>query len=74
VLAERIFDPELTVVGGGFGAAAGDFVLEPAREAAGREAVLSARDAVHIVAAELGNEAALVGAGLAAFEALDGAR
>jgi glucokinase len=70
----NIFDPELTVVGGGFGAAAGDFVLEPARKAAGREAVLPARDAVHIVAAELGNEAGLVGAGLVAFEALDGAR
>jgi glucokinase len=70
----NIFDPELTVVGGGFGAAAGDFVLEPARKAAGREAVLPARNAVRIVAAELGNEAGLVGAGLVAFEALDGAR
>ena len=30
----NIFDPELTVVGGGFGAAAGEFVLEAAREAA----------------------------------------
>ena len=70
----NIFDPELTVVGGGFGAAAGEFVLEPAREAARREAVLPARAGVHIVAAELGPEAGLVGAGLVAFEALDGIR
>jgi glucokinase len=70
----NILDPELTVVGGGFGAAAGELVLGPARAAAGREAVLPARGAVRLVAAELGNEAGLVGAGLAAFEALDGVR
>ena len=70
----NIFDPELTVVGGGFGAAAGELVLEPAREAARREAVPPARACVRIVAAELGSEAGLVGAGLVAFEALDGIR
>lgn len=70
----NIFDPELVVVGGGFGAAAGEFVLEPAREAARREAVPPARAGVRIVAAELGPEAGLVGAGLVAFEALDGIR
>jgi glucokinase len=70
----NIFDPELTVVGGGFGAAAGEFVLEAAREAARREAVPPARAGVRIVAAELGSEAGLVGAGLVAFEAYDGIR
>ena len=70
----NIFDPELVVVGGGFGAAAGDLVLEPAREAARAEAVPPARDTVRIVPAELGSDAGLVGAGLVAFEALDGAR
>ena len=70
----NIFDPELTVVGGGFGAAAGEFILDAAREAARREAVPPARDGVRIVAAELGPEAGLVGAGLVAFEALDGLR
>jgi glucokinase len=70
----NIFDPELVVVGGGFGAAAGDLVLAPAREAANAEAVPPARDAVRIVQAELGSEAGLVGAGLVAFEALDGER
>jgi glucokinase len=70
----NVFDPELTVVGGGFGAAAGDLVLEPAREGARREAVSPADGTLRIVAAELGSEAGLVGAGLVAFEALDGVR
>jgi len=70
----NIFDPELIVVGGGFGAAAGEFVLKASREAACREAVPPACAGVRIVAAELGPEAGLVGAGLVAFEALDGIR
>ena len=70
----NIFDPELVVVGGGFGAAAGEFVLEPARAAVRVEAVRPARTMVHVVPAELGSEAGLVGAGLVAFEALDGIR
>ena len=70
----NVFDPELVVVGGGFGAAAGDFVLDPAREAARREAIHPADGPLRIVPAELGSEAGLVGAGLVAFEALDGAR
>ena len=70
----NIFDPELTVVGGGFGAAAGDLVLEPAREAARQEAVPPTNETLRVVPAQLGAEAGLVGAGLVAFEALDGAR
>jgi glucokinase len=70
----NIFDPDLVVVGGGFGAAAGDLVLEPAREAVRREAIHPADEKLRIVTAELGSEAGLVGAGLVAFEALDGAR
>ncbi|HJS50086.1 MAG TPA: ROK family protein, partial [Gaiellaceae bacterium] len=38
----NIFDPDLTVVGGGFGAAAGELVLGPARDAARREAIAPA--------------------------------
>jgi glucokinase len=70
----NVFDPELTVIGGGFGAAAGDLLLEPASEAARREAVPPADRTFRIVPAELGAEAGLVGAGLVAFEALDGIR
>jgi glucokinase len=68
------FDPELIVIGGGFGTDAGELVLGPAREAARREAIPPADETLRIVPAELGAEAGLVGAGLVAFEALDGAR
>lgn len=70
----NVFDPELTVIGGGFGAAAGDLLLEPALEAARREAVPPADRTLRLVPAQLGAEAGLVGAGLVAFEALDGIR
>jgi glucokinase len=70
----NVFDPDLVIVGGGFGAAAGDLVLESAREAARREAIYPADETLRIVPAELGPEAGLVGAGLVAFEALDGIR
>lgn len=70
----NVFDPELTVVGGGFGAAAGDLVLEPARRAARAEVIPPARERVRIVPAELGPEAGLVGAALVAFDALAGER
>jgi len=66
----NIFNPELVVIGGGF-AAAGDFLLGPAREAIQREALHPARDLVRVVRAELGTAAGLVGAGLVAFETLD---
>jgi len=69
----NIFDPDLTVVGGGFGAAAGELVLAPAREAARREALAPADESLKVVPAELGAEAGLVGAALIGFEALDGA-
>ena len=68
----NVFNPELVVVGGGF-SAAGDFLLGPARELVAREALSPARELVRIVRAELGTAAGLVGAGLVAFEALDGA-
>jgi glucokinase len=67
-----VFDPELIVIGGGF-AAAGDHLLEPAREVMLREALKPGRDRVRLVRAELGTTAGLVGAGLVAFEALDAA-
>jgi len=68
----NVFDPDLIVIGGGFGAAAGELVLGPAREAARREAMSPADETLRIVPAELGSEAGLVGAALVGFEALDG--
>jgi glucokinase len=65
----NIFNPELVVIGGGF-AAAGDFILDPAREIVAREGLAGAGDRVQIVRAELGTAAGLIGAGLVAFDAL----
>ncbi len=70
----NIFDPDVVIIGGGFGAAAADFMLEPARVAARAEAIEPADETLQIVQAELGDEAGLIGAGLVAFEALDGVR
>ena len=69
----NLFDPEVVVVGGGFGEAAADLLLDPAQEAARAEALTPADESLRIVPAELGSDAGLVGAGLVAFEALDGA-
>jgi glucokinase len=66
----NIFNPEVIVLGGGFGEA-GDLVFEPARDVVAREALRPGRDLVRIVPAELGAEAGLIGAGLIAFETLD---
>jgi len=64
------FEPELVVVGGGFGAAAGELVVGPAREVVAVEGLVPARDQVRIIGAELGGEAGVIGAGMIAFEAL----
>lgn len=69
----NLFDPDLVVVGGGFGEAAGELLLAPAEERARREALSPADASLRVVPAELGADAGLVGAGLVAFEALDGA-
>ncbi len=70
----NIFDPDVVVVGGGFGAAAGDLILEPALEAARGEAIKPADETLRIAQAELGDTAGLIGAALVGFEALDGVR
>ena len=69
----NLFDPDLVVVGGGFGEAAGELVLGPARDEARRQALAPADRSLRIVPAELGAEAGLVGAALVAFAVLDGA-
>jgi glucokinase len=67
----NIFNPEAIVIGGGWGEAAGEFLLEPAREVMKREALSPGRELVRVIPAELGPDAGLVGAGFVAFEALD---
>jgi glucokinase len=70
----NVFDPELIVIGGGFGEAADDFLLRPAREVMQREALPPGRDRVRVVPAALGPGAGVVGAGFVGFEALDAVR
>jgi glucokinase len=68
----NIFCPEVTIVGGGFGIAAAEFLFPAALEVARREVVAeAARSSVRIAPAELGKDAGLIGAGLIALEALE---
>ncbi len=67
----NIFNPEIVVIGGGFGVAAGELLLEPARAVIVREALAPGGENVRLAVAELGSEAGLIGAALVAFEALD---
>ncbi|HYA09288.1 MAG TPA: ROK family protein [Gaiellaceae bacterium] len=67
----NIVNPELIVLGGGFGVAAWDHLMPRAEEVLRREAILPARDTVKVVRAELGTAAGLIGAAFVAFEALD---
>jgi glucokinase len=65
----NLFDPDAVVIGGGFGVAAGDLLLGPAREVMLRDALPPAGE-VRLAIAELGPEAGVIGAGLVAFETL----
>jgi len=65
----HIFDPQMIVVGGGVGEL-GELILGPARRFVRENAMQPGRDRVEIASAKLGNEAGLVGGGLAAWEVL----
>jgi glucokinase len=69
----NIFDPQVVVIGGGFGIAAGELLMGPARSAILREALDPGGQKVRLALAELGTDAGLIGAGLIAFEALEAA-
>src|SRR3954463_12488138 len=62
----NIFEPEVGVIGGG-ASAAGDLLLDPAREMVAQRALRPSRDHVRIVPALLGEEAGMIGAGLFAL-------
>jgi glucokinase len=66
----NVFNPEIVVIGGGFGIAASEYLLPPARLAILREALPPAGQTVQLALAELGARAGVIGAGLVAFEAL----
>jgi len=65
----NIFDPECIVIGGGV-SRAGDRLFKPAEEVLRRRAMSIPARNVRLVAAELGDEAALIGASLLAVERL----
>jgi glucokinase len=69
----NLFNPDVVVVGGGFGEAVAELMLGKAQEAARRQALAPADQSLRVVSATLGVDAGLVGAGLIAFEALGGA-
>ena len=62
----NIFEPEVVVVGGG-ASAAGDLLLDPAREVVAERALRPSRERVRIVPAAFGEEAGMVGAALFAL-------
>jgi glucokinase len=65
----NMLNPEVIVIGGGV-VAAGEMLLEPAREEMRRRALAPARDAVRVVPAAFGEQAGMIGAALMAREAL----
>lgn len=67
----NLFNVERVVIGGGFGAAAWTYLIEPAREVALREALEPGRSMIDIVPATLGATAGLIGAGFVAYGALE---
>jgi len=67
----NVFNPELIVIGGGFGIAAWDYLLPSAERVMRREALRPGRDHVQIARAELGTAAGLIGAAFVGFDALD---
>ena len=64
-----MFGSTRVVIGGGFGIAAFDQLVPPARLAVLREALAPSGQTLEIERAQLGTEAGLIGAGLIALEA-----
>jgi glucokinase len=66
----NIFNPELIVIGGG-AMAAGDLLLEPAREELRARGLPPNRDQVQVVPAKFGPEAGMLGAAVMALDELE---
>jgi glucokinase len=62
----NIFEPEVVVIGGG-ASAAGDLLLDPAREVVAERALRPSRDHVRIVPAAFGERAGMIGAAMFAL-------
>jgi glucokinase len=63
----NIFNPEVVVIGGGV-IAAGDLLLDPAREVMRERALAPGKDLARVEAAAFGAEAGMIGAALLARE------
>jgi glucokinase len=64
----NVFNPELVIVAGG-ASAAGDLMLDPAREVLAERGLLPNREMVRLVLAHFGSEAGMMGAALLALDA-----
>jgi glucokinase len=65
----NVFNPELVIVGGG-ASAAGDLMLDPAREVLAERALPPNRRLARVVQAHFGSEASMIGAAMLALDAL----
>src|SRR3954470_3160098 len=68
----NIFNPQVVVIGGGFGIAPGERLMQPGRAVILREALAPAGQEVRLALAELGGSSGLIGAALVGLEALSG--
>jgi glucokinase len=66
----NVFSPQVVVIGGGFGSAAGELLFDPARAVMLRDALAPGGHETRLALAELGPSAGLIGAGLVGLEAL----
>jgi len=66
----NIFSPQVVVLGGGFGSAAGELLFDSARALILRDALAPGGYETRLALAELGPSAGLIGAGLVGFDAL----
>jgi glucokinase len=67
----NIFNPEVIVIGGG-AVAAGDLLLDPAREVVATRALPPMRELVRIMPAHFGDESGMLGAALLALDTFSG--
>ncbi len=63
----NIFNPEVVVIGGGV-IAAGELLLEPARQVMMKRALAPAKDMVRVVATQFGADSGMIGAALLAAD------
>ncbi len=66
----NLLNPELIVIGGGFGVAF-DLLIDSIEDVVRRDGLAPARDVVRIMPAKLGPDAGVIGAAFLGFEALD---